>query len=1611
MAKVPLTAKDGGIIAKLGAPWSGMIDTKKQSGLVFYFHNDFIRGIYSWSDSDVFPTYEWFAKELESGHSYSYTVDLIAVDSMTGLTDARSDYLLDVKPVDEDGRLTATWTFSALNDNAHRAALHMKLTEADSGRLVAEKEYDMAAVKHGNAVFEAPGQKNLLLTCRITLDGKTYPESQIPLTREKTASRFEQKPVYDAPVGKKLIAGWKHIDTQVYVKPTSAEKKRGFVLYEETVKQIARPLQSIDVDLGIDEFESLPINVYPLLDDVVSVRQTQSNGPKIEIRIQEDMPKTTKTWKNNVIWKKLLEQHSVKTLKDKPQAVWLTIDSRGLKSGNYSEKLNFSSSKGDGTLTVNIKIWPVRKTKRRFFSGEAEHLVNYLCKNKNMDGWDIEKGRTFVRDLVAHNINFAQWCAAWRSGANGGLRYDFKYIKMSGSDQSLLDAIKENPEKFKGDNLPELDLSYWNPVLFMVIEEGMTRLDVMASYVPAYFKDFHAVTKMIYGEETGSESQEHNRIRKWLWSEISRFFEEMGFRERFAKIDDETPHDKFPIWKQAGDELKSVGFKTLMTTSNPLIESEKWSRSINPSLDWWQIGSVNPKNIEARLNAGDIDADDLLWSYTGVGTMWQSYENMREMCGIRQAYAGISGLHIHEYFRSAQNSAIIFYTSDGPVGSPAWEGARDGYDDAEYYLQAKALIETLPQKEQSYYKKQLGEVAGMNGESILKFAYQQNGSQGMQLRLKNPDTKAFRKAKKVLLKTIRELELKTTLPGRLSFAGMDIEDWTFVAGNGVSIKDLESLRTYIKGTLGKEIEIVKESEIEMEQRKKDSYILFGGSEQSNWVKELNVLTKGHPAKEWYLINRINQAGGARILLMGANDPLGMSRAFIAFKNFLYCNHKKKRDDVIEIINQSNAPQVQFAEEELKRLLKQALGGNLSALSVRLEEVSGNDYCTVTVNTEQREVVIRGRSPNAVRDGVFDFVEKVIGVRWLYPGKDGEFVPELDRLNLTTSEWTLPEPMPYRGLHICSGKWHYDPEVAEWMSHRRCNRKLTHHREVDFVGEDLKRLGLAPDTTTHSFSFIIPDGEFYEAHPEYFSLVGGKRIRHADGGQLCLSNANLRRKFIEQLTVFAETHPEVRILGIPPNDGYGWCECENCLSMDAEAGSEPGDVSGRVWAFSIEVANTFKERFPDLLIGQYVYSNFKNCPVDKLPDNMAVIYTTMTRCFKHSLGNPACELNVQNCKELLAWAKRCEHVYLYEYYSRSSWGDLPFPVWHTTSEDMKWCQQNNIDGFLTEVVGADNDWWQSGHLALSATLATLANPDMDVDEFLDDTCVARFGPAAKPMRQYLCILKDAVNDLPGCFMAGGASKLQLLLNEKVRRMCKEELNLAEVALDNAGAFHRKQFNQEQKLFAKWCRIAELQKEYQSPGSLTAQAFPGWEEALAPNDDQGMAVLTERSYRIPSEEAETRLRVYADEQNVYFALECLEPDMTSLRVETTEDNLRVYSDDSIEIFTATRPDATECAHFLANAAGFNAASWCDIPEKRWNWSWPTNWEAKSRLGKDRWTLVARIPRKDIGTDGDFYFTVVRNRRSGARNEMSGFPKGGAFFRPKEYCRLRLVSPAGD
>ena len=95
----------------------------------------------------------------------------------------------------------------------------------------------------------------------------------------------------------------------------------------------------------------------------------------------------------------------------------------------------------------------------------------------------------------------------------------------------------------------------------------------------------------------------------------------------------------------------------------------------------------------------------------------------------------------------------------------------------------------------------------------------------------------------------------------------------------------------------------------------------------------------------------------------------------------------------------------------------------------------------------------------------------------------------------------------------------------------------------------------PPGGVHTFYAYIPPAEYFTKHPEWFSLVSGKRT--ADQAQLCLTNEALRAVIIEKLTAHIEQaraeaakarRPEPRDFDISQNDWGGMCECPKCRAI-------------------------------------------------------------------------------------------------------------------------------------------------------------------------------------------------------------------------------------------------------------------------------------------------------------------------------------------------------------------------------------------------------------------------------------------------------------------------------
>jgi hypothetical protein len=661
--------------------------------------------------------------------------------------------------------------------------------------------------------------------------------------------------------------------------------------------------------------------------------------------------------------------------------------------------------------------------------------------------------------------------------------------------------------------------------------------------------------------------------------------------------------------------------------------------------------------------------------------------------------------------------------------------------------------------------------------------------------------------------------------------------------------------------------------------------------------------------------------------------------------------------------------------------------------VRQQEGLKEGY-SLDILPDRSRVVISATSSEGARCGIYAFLE-LIGVRWFSPAED-PILPTLP-ITLASSSATIFPSSPYRGLHLCAGPHHYEERAATWMSKIKMNRKLTHHNEIAILGKDLQRLGIRPDTTVHSYTYWIPDKTFFSEHPEWFSLIGGKRVPQKAGGQLCLSNHQMRKAFAQNISDYHRTHRSVSVIGICPNDGYGWCECEECKALDTPEDKKAGKTNGRVADFVFDIATRLLKSDPEVLLGHYSYSNFADFLDQRnhWPENL-IISCTLSTCLKHAVNDPTCPVNVKNWERLKKIKEKISHVYIYEYYMHR-WSYLPAPIWKVVAEDMKAYHSLGVDGFLSEASGGLHPSYQSYHLPFYVAARTLYNAEESWEEILDDYCEKRFGPGKEAMRRYFEALQKGLEDMEGCF-THSPKDLEKLFTKKVRDSAKQWLSRAEEL--SSQTEYAPRVAQEKKLFHTWEEIADKRAKYLtsqpiSPMPLNLLSF----DIVLPEEKK--IVLLDSISLLPPERNGAFVAPFANTTHAGLLIECSEESMEKIRTSTGKSLGEVMGGECVEIFIAPARNAKTLYHIIVNAGGGVCAS--EATGSRWNWAWQGEFSAQTSLFPDRWRILFTIPFSSFGATSDrWYFTVVRNRHVKGW-EIIGAPEGGAYFRPGNYLEV--------
>lgn len=449
-------------------------------------------------------------------------------------------------------------------------------------------------------------------------------------------------------------------------------------------------------------------------------------------------------------------------------------------------------------------------------------------------------------------------------------------------------------------------------------------------------------------------------------------------------------------------------------------------------------------------------------------------------------------------------------------------------------------------------------------------------------------------------------------------------------------------------------------------------------------------------------------------------------------------------------------------------------------------------------------------------GVCEILER-LGVRWFMPGDLGLVLPDLKSIEIPEGEIAQSPSFPSRWLQM--------PD-KDWQMLVRCGGD-------PFPGGH----GLpAPKATMNKTTGEIEPAEA----AEYYALVKGKRVTR----QHCLSNPKLLAFAIESVK---ESLKKGRgpVIGMGPNDGAGFCECENCLALDGgdyDPFSHERSVTDRyIWFFN-QVLDGLGEEHKDVRLAFYIYHSYMRPPVRYKPNPRimgALAPIALDRV--HGFSNPiAPEKSYARwlCQE---WCKLLPDVYDRSYWSNLACPGFPFIIVDRLRDEIPVSHELGLKGWRVETF--PNYGPQLPTMYVAGKL--MWDHDLDVDALMADFSEKFFGPASKPMGQYITMMDAALRDSDHCtgsswdmpffYPAELRKKARALLDEGAKlakgkgsyeqrvTMITETFDLLENFIAMMDARTRVDFEAAQASLVKMDAVADKLMNYQPTPMLSAGRF--------------------------------------------------------------------------------------------------------------------------------------------------------------------------------------------
>lgn len=397
--------------------------------------------------------------------------------------------------------------------------------------------------------------------------------------------------------------------------------------------------------------------------------------------------------------------------------------------------------------------------------------------------------------------------------------------------------------------------------------------------------------------------------------------------------------------------------------------------------------------------------------------------------------------------------------------------------------------------------------------------------------------------------------------------------------------------------------------------------------------------------------------------------------------------KSAIDDLVNYVQQSTGAVLSKDSASVNGRLELHIGPTdyVESLNLSLEDLDLDGFRILFPDPDR--IVLIGNTSRGTEYAIYEFIERYVGVRWLFPGELGTYVPETRNLDIPSTEVISKPTFISRTISNMQSVDRGQP-IGVWLQRQRRHWTISHH---------------------HNLDKLFPPEQYVASHPEFFAVINGKRVIPKAGDQSwqpVLHADGIVDEAVRNINRYFDENPDKTSysLGINDNNTFDFpATRKNSVGLD--------DYSDYYFRYANAVADGVMKKHPDKWLGCLAYVGITDPPRETGVHPRIVPHICIDRqswaSEEHALRD------MQRTKD---WHKVAPMLGWYDYIYGDDHYRIPRIYPHLMGRYLKFAAANGVKAYYAEYYGSPA--WPEGP-KMYVLMKLLWNADQDVDAMLEE----------------------------------------------------------------------------------------------------------------------------------------------------------------------------------------------------------------------------------------------------------------------------------------------------